>query len=276
MAEYFRYLNEVVRAFFNDLGIFFNKTFAAPWADVPGNFEKYNNLLQQYSSSNSWGFWGWFFYVFFLIALIGLIGGLLFLLFLVIRKYVRFCKKQIDKEELQRQVERLNYELYNAIQEKDKILNLKAAYMGLGQPDTKEQEIIEEVQSRFPKLINVDHQYKDKDMDIPYVDGLTLEELCNSFRHFAASQLHLYYTIDTIRQLFAGMGTSKIIILEGISGTGKTSLPYALGKFFNYDAAIIPVQPSWKDRTELLGYYNEFTKKFNESEKTRSEAFFSS
>ena len=62
------------------------------------------------------------------------------------------------------------------------------------------------------------------------------------------------------------MATSKLIILEGISGTGKTSLAYAMGKFFSYDSALIPVQPSWKDRSELLGYYNEFTKKFNESE----------
>ena len=76
----------------------------------------------------------------------------------------------------------------------------------------------------------------------------------------------MYYTLDTIRQLFAGIATSKLIILEGISGTGKTSLPYALGKFFEYDANICSVQPSWKDRSELLGYYNEFTKKFNETE----------
>ena len=58
----------------------------------------------------------------------------------------------------------------------------------------------------------------------------------------------------------------RLVILEGISGTGKTSLAYAIGKFFSFDSAIIPVQPSWKDRSELLGYYNEFTKKFNESE----------
>lgn len=268
MAEYFAYLNEVIRAFFQDFADFFVRTFSYPWSYVPGNVNHYNNLLTQYSSSPQWGFWGWFFWVIFLLFFIALILGALLGLYWLIRKYVRFVKKEIDKEDLKRQVERLNYELYNAIQEKDKILNLKTTYLGLGNPaDQKEaQEVIEEVGSRFPKLLSVDHTYKDKVVEIPYVDGLTLEELCNSFRHFAASQLHLYYTIDTIRQLFAGIATSKLIILEGISGTGKTSLPYALGKFLNFDAAIIPVQPSWKDRTELLGYYNEFTKKFNETE----------
>lgn len=73
-----------------------------------------------------------------------------------------------------------------------------------------------------------------------------------------------------MRALFASMGTSKIIILEGISGTGKTSLPYALGKFFVNDAVICSVQPSWRDRTELMGYYNEFTKKFSETDFLRA------
>ena len=157
-------------------------------------------------------------------------------------------------------------------QEKNKILDLKVQYLGLSSPEEmkKNQEVIAETSSRFPKLTSVDVEYKDSSEEIPDVEGLSLEELCNSFRGFAASQLKLYYKIDTIRQLFAGMATSKLIILEGISGTGKTSLPYALGKFFSHDAAICSVQPSWKDRSELLGYYNEFTKKFNETEFLRA------
>ena len=156
-------------------------------------------------------------------------------------------------------------------QEKNKILDLKVQYLGLSSPEEmKNQEVIAETSSRFPKLTSVDVEYKDSSEEIPDVEGLSLEELCSSFRGFAASQLKLYYKIDTIRQLFAGMATSKLIILEGISGTGKTSLPYALGKFFSHDAAICSVQPSWKDRSELLGYYNEFTKKFNETEFLRA------
>ena len=187
-------------------------------------------------------------------------------------RYIRFVKREIDKEELKNQVERLNYELYNMTQEKNKILDLKVQYLGLSSPEEmkKNQEVIAETSSRFPKLTSVDVEYKDSSEEIPDVEGLSLEELCNSFRGFAASQLKLYYKIDTIRQLFAGMATSKLIILEGISGTGKTSLPYALGKFFSHDAAICSVQPSWKDRSELLGYYNEFTKKFNETEFLRA------
>ena len=45
MSAYFEYLRELVTRFFSDLGRFFSKAFASPWADVPGNFEAYNSFL---------------------------------------------------------------------------------------------------------------------------------------------------------------------------------------------------------------------------------------
>ena len=264
MSAYFQYLREMIIAFFRDLGHFFYKGIVTPWQDVGNNFANYNSIFNNYK--NDFHFGGWLFYVLFFIFFVALIGAILFGLYLLIRKYVRFVKRELDKDELRKQVERLNYELYTATQEKDKILNLKTAYMGLKPADEQAKQVIEEVTSRFPKLITVDNNYKGRDTSIMPKEGLSLEELCNSFRNFAASKLGLYYTIDIVRQVFAGMATSKLIILEGISGTGKTSLAYALGKFFSFDSALIPVQPSWKDRSELLGYYNEFTKKFNETE----------
>lgn len=267
MSEYFEYLGEFLKRFFQDLGIFFKDVFVSPWYNVPGNGEYYAELFNRYSPS--FGVGGWIFFVVFILLFGAFIAGLLFLIYLGLRKYIRFVKKEIDKEKLQETIERLNYELFNTIKEKDKILALKVGELGFT-PTEKEKEeakeVIEEVSSRFPKLTYVDHEYKDYNPEIKDVPGLTLEELCTAFRNFAASQLHLYYTIDTIRQMFAGIATSKLIILEGISGTGKTSMPYALGKFFNLDANICSVQPSWKDRSELIGYYNEFTKKFNETE----------
>jgi hypothetical protein len=79
----------------------------------------------------------------------------------------------------------------------------------------------------------------------------------------------LFYEEKIIRTMFAGLAATKLILLQGISGTGKTSLPYAMGKFFQNDATIVSVQPSWRDRTELFGYFNEFSKKFNETEVLR-------
>ena len=98
-----------------------------------------------------------------------------------------------------------------------------------------------------------------------YDKDITLESFCNDFRNYAAYRLKLYYEIADIRRFVAGLALSHIIILQGMSGTGKTSLAHAFGSFIDNQSTIIPVQPMWKERTDLVGYYNEFTKKFNET-----------
>lgn len=96
-------------------------------------------------------------------------------------------------------------------------------------------------------------------------DNIALADICQQFNAYAAGELGLYYEPGTIREWVAGMGVSHILILQGMSGTGKTSLPYAFGRFLGNDATIVPIQPSWKDRSDMLGYFNEFTGKFNET-----------
>lgn len=126
--------------------------------------------------------------------------------------------------------------------------------------------------SRFVKLIQVDKEYAGKDTHI-YMeesDFVTLPEMVTRFVNYSASALKLYYKPKMISLFFAGMAASKVMILQGISGTGKTSLPYAMAKFFSNSASIISVQPSWRDRAEILGYLNEFTKRFNETDFLKS------
>ena len=100
---------------------------------------------------------------------------------------------------------------------------------------------------------------------VRYDREVTLERFCEDFRNYAASRLNLYYDMDDIRRFVAGMAVSRILILQGMSGTGKTSLAHAFGEFVDNRSTVIPVQPMWKERTDLVGYYNEFTKRFNET-----------
>lgn len=125
------------------------------------------------------------------------------------------------------------------------------------------------VAHRFPKLSLVDVKYKD--FQSPQYDNeISLQEFTEGYRMFAASQMGLYYTPEIVRRFVAGMAASKLLILEGISGTGKTSLPYSFSRYMDNPATIISVQPSFRDRSELLGYFNEFSKKFNETEFLRA------
>ena len=144
-----------------------------------------------------------------------------------------------------------------------------AASVAAAQARLKAEEEERGSATRFPKLHTVDLKYEDYDTP-DYDTTITLEDFVEGYRLFAASQMKLYYTPEIIRRFVAGMAASKVLILEGISGTGKTSLPYSFSRYLDYPASIISVQPSFRDRTELLGYFNEFSKRFNETEFLRA------
>ncbi len=144
-----------------------------------------------------------------------------------------------------------------------------AAATAAAEAKVKAEERERNIVIRFPKLSLVDKKYLD--YEAPEFDNeITLQELTGRFRLFAASQLHLYYTPEIVRRFVAGMAASRLLILEGISGTGKTSLPYSFSRFLNNPATLVSIQPSFRDRTELLGYFNEFSRRFNETEFLRA------
>ena len=122
----------------------------------------------------------------------------------------------------------------------------------------------EENAPRFCMLSRIDESKRIYDAR-RYEEEVSLKRFCDNFRNYAAAELRLYYDIKDIRRFIAGMAVSPIIILQGMSGTGKTSLAHAMGSFVKNTSTVIPVQPMWKERTDLLGYYNEFTKRFNET-----------
>ena len=118
--------------------------------------------------------------------------------------------------------------------------------------------------SRFYMLTEID-KYYERYTPPKYEDEMSLKEICEEFRNYSAGALKLYYDIEDIRRFIGGLAVTKLIILQGMSGTGKTSLAYAFGEFLDNKTVIVPIQPMWKERTDLVGYYNEFTRKFNET-----------
>ena len=246
---------------------------------------------------------------------------------LLVRHFVLNIRLKADHEDnstLYREIGRLNKQVLELIDEKNKLLAIKVnamggteriPYMGAsaltddklhtvgnvlgGQPELPGGEVtgspevnvenvgegkhlgtitVEKEESmdatqmkavRFPKLALVDQKYVGY-VPPAYDETITLQQFTEGYRLFAASQMKLYYTPEIVRRFVAGMAASKLLILEGISGTGKTSLPYSFSRYLANPATIVSVQPSYRDRTELLGYFNEFSKRFNETEFLRA------
>lgn len=275
MVEFARYYIDFIKELFSNIGKFFGRLFQA-FADLFFNdIRTYFNIFaneSKYFNALDW-----------IASIIVILINSAFIIFIAIRlfqllkRYIKFTKSEVEKDYLLEEIALLSQRAVEITDEKNKILALKMESFGLN-PDlfqSKDEESSEnkpKEPSRFVKLINVDEQYKGAITSVTMneEDLLTLPDLVDRFINYAASKLNLYYNKKVISTYFAGMATSKILILEGISGTGKTSLPYAMGKFFNNDASIISVQPSWRDRSEMIGYLNEFTKKFNETDFLKS------
>ena len=197
------------------------------------------------------------------------------------KKLFRFRVPVKKYEEMEKKVRELQRELLKSNYEKDRILSItlgdaevpeenEGGELVNTQRNTVDSPCVDPSTSRFFRLTSVDNFYKTKYQAPEYDQNITLSEFCERFRAFAAAELHLYYDLKLIRHFIASLGTARIIILQGISGTGKTSLPYAFGKFVNNDSTVVSVQPAWRERTELYGYFNEFTSKYTETEFLRS------
>ena len=118
----------------------------------------------------------------------------------------------------------------------------------------------------FPELSGIDDKYDGFDAVPMESDKVTLAELATGFRNYLARNYSLYFDIDTIRFFISGFGASHFEILEGLSGTGKSSLPRYFAKYVNGNVLFMPVQATWRDKTSILGFFNEFSQTYNETE----------
>ena len=128
-------------------------------------------------------------------------------------------------------------------------------------------------ESKFRVLLDIDKEIADQGIQSIKGYSGSLKDLCEYVRNYGAVKMGLYYSIDTIRVFFASLAASekasRLLILQGLSGTGKSSLPRLAADALGVECRMVPVQPSWRDNRELLGYDNDFTNRFKETEFTK-------
>ena len=271
METFFRFAYEILSAFLEGFIYIVKAIFDA--FKMTFDFKEYINIINSYSGD----FNGleWIFVSILIIMMILIILAIIALIIILIKKYIRVRKSLVEQESLLEEVGDLNKKVLTLSKEKDEILAMKVSQLGLKPGDSLKEENSEENEEeledgglRFSKLNQVDEEFSNYKI-ANYNNTFSLPELVDMFRNFTAGKLGLYYSEDMIRLFISALASTKLIILQGISGTGKTSLAYAWGKFLTNDSCVASVQPSWRDKTELFGYFNEFTKKFNETDVLR-------
>jgi MoxR-like ATPase len=117
----------------------------------------------------------------------------------------------------------------------------------------------------FPGLCKIDYE-ESAPVETHFDETLTLKDLVTGFRNYLAKTEKLYFEESTIRSFIAGLAASRLLILEGLSGTGKSSLARYFSEYIGEKSFFEPVQATWRDRTSILGYYNDFSSSYHETE----------
>lgn len=94
--------------------------------------------------------------------------------------------------------------------------------------------------------------------------------LIDEFQSYLVSEEKLYFSKTVLRTFVAGLSASRLLLLEGLSGTGKSSLPRKFQQFIGGKATFLQVQATWRDRTDIIGYFSDLTGYYKETELLKS------
>jgi hypothetical protein len=118
----------------------------------------------------------------------------------------------------------------------------------------------------FPTLSTIDNKYEGYTVEKIESDDVSLKKLCDQFRNWLAQSQKLYFSPSVIRAFISGFSSSRLLILEGLSGTGKSSLPRYFAQFVSAKVTFVSVQATWRDKTSILGYFNSFSNTYQETD----------
>ena len=87
-------------------------------------------------------------------------------------------------------------------------------------------------------------------------------KLADHVHQYLFCEKNLIYTRFQIRNFLTLLRTNDLIVLSGLSGSGKTQIVKAFAEALGGVAKIIPVKPNWTSSDDLLGYYNPIQMSF--------------
>lgn len=124
----------------------------------------------------------------------------------------------------------------------------------------------------FPEMLRMD---EDAELQLepprlfPGSEEIDLREFAADLQHRVGldqdgERPELYYREQDIRAFLAGLAMSRLHIIQGISGIGKSSLPRAFANAVGGYCETVSVQAGWRDRNDLFGYFNAFERRYYE------------
>lgn len=86
--------------------------------------------------------------------------------------------------------------------------------------------------------------------------------LATHVQHYFYFKKNLIYTEFQIKNFLTLLLTNDLVVLSGLSGSGKTQIVKSFVEALGGVAKIIPVKPNWTSSDDLLGYFNPIQSSF--------------
>jgi hypothetical protein len=186
-----------------------------------------------------------------------------------LRAELQRVKRQLETQTIAVDENRALNDLNKALESNQKIL--RAALDDL-RHDVEERLDKHRDQPVFPQLKNMDEDQKLQESTGRLYrgpsGGFDLARFSSDLRYRICKQEDapdLYYKEQDIRAFLGGLAMSRLHLLQGISGIGKSSLPRRFATAVGGFCDTVSVQAGWRDRNDLLGYFNAFERRYYES-----------
>lgn len=98
------------------------------------------------------------------------------------------------------------------------------------------------------------------------------DDLLASFKQELSEEGLVFHprVIDAFHTALKVQNESPLLVLAGISGTGKSLLPQRYADAFGMHSLMVPVQPRWDSPQDLLGFFNYLEGRYKPTELTRA------
>lgn len=124
------------------------------------------------------------------------------------------------------------------------------------------QLISEDDENKYLNLLSPREFSPNNHLDFEKDFERSFSKLSEHIHSYLYHKKNLIYTRYQIRNFLTLLKTHDIIVLSGLSGSGKTQIVKAFAEALGGVAKIIPVKPNWTSSDDLIGYYNPLQMSF--------------
>ncbi|MCH8490793.1 MAG: AAA family ATPase [Oceanicaulis sp.] len=124
------------------------------------------------------------------------------------------------------------------------------------------QFISEDDENKYLNLLSAKEFKPENHHDFEKDFEKNFSKLSEHIHAYLYHKKNLIYTRYQIKNFLTLLKTHDIIVLSGLSGSGKTQIVKAFAEALGGVAKIIPVKPNWTSSDDLIGYYNPLQMSF--------------